>query len=134
MDVESMDDVADCLLSVAWKIFPLMGKPPGRPETRAEEIRSFLVDACHGAGMRAREWAAAHGTGTETDHRPFLRLAEVCADANLYLGMVSGVLVVDPERVHRRWAEIEALVHEARGLAESVTEFLDGRAAFAAGA
>ncbi|WP_414938781.1 hypothetical protein [Amycolatopsis sp. cmx-11-51] len=120
-----MDDVADCLLSVAWKIFPLMGKPPARPETRAEEIRSFLVDACHGAGMRAREWAAAHGAGTDADHRPFLRLAEVCADANLYLDMVSGVLVMDPERVHRRWAEIETLVHEARGLAESVTEFLD---------
>ncbi len=124
-----MDDVADCLLSVAWKIFPLRGKPPACPETRADEIRSFLVDACHGAGMRAREWAAAHGAGTDADHRPFLRLAEVCADANLYLGMVSGTLVVDPERVHRRWAEIEALVHEARDLAGRVTEFLDGHAA-----
>ncbi|EME63361.1 hypothetical protein H074_05667 [Amycolatopsis decaplanina DSM 44594] len=108
-----MDDVADCLLSVAWNIFPLMGKPPSSPESRPEEIRSLLVDACHDAGMRAREWAAAHGAGTEEDRLPFLRLAEVGTDANLFLGMVSGTLVVDHERVRRRWAEIEALVHEA---------------------
>ena len=124
-----MDDVADCLLSVAWNIFPLMGKPPARPGNRAEEIRSFLVDACHDAGLRAREWAAEHGAGTEEDHRPFLRLAEVAADANLVLSMVSGTLVVDQERVRRRWTETEALVCEARDLAERVAEFLDSQAA-----
>lgn len=126
-----MDDVADCLLSVAWNIFPLMGKPPERPENRAEEIRGFLVDSCHDAGMRAREWAAVHGAGAEADHRPFLRLAEVAADTNLFLSMVSGTLVVDQERVHRRWSEIEGLIHEARHLAEGVTEFLDRPAALA---
>ncbi|HET6288390.1 MAG TPA: hypothetical protein VFG15_16800, partial [Amycolatopsis sp.] len=118
MDVESMDEVADCLLSVAWHIFPLMGRPPAGPGNRPEEIRTLLVDACHDAGMRAREWAAAHGAGTEDDRRPFLRLAEVGTDANLFLGMVSGTLVADHERVRRRWAEIEALVLEAGELAE----------------
>ncbi|OXM45786.1 hypothetical protein [Amycolatopsis alba] len=117
MDVESMDDVADCLLSVAWNIFPLMGKPPASPRSRPEEIRALLVDACHDAGMRAREWAAAHGAGTEEDRVHFLRLAEVGTDANLFLGMVSGTLVTDHERVRRRWAEIEALVEEAGELA-----------------
>ncbi|MFI9456659.1 hypothetical protein [Amycolatopsis sp. NPDC052450] len=120
MDVESMDEVADCLLSVAWNIFTLMGKPPARPGNRPEEIRTLLVDACHEAGMRAREWAAAHGAGTEDDRRPFLRLAEVGTDANLFLGMVSGTLVADHERVRRRWAAIEALVLEAGELAEQV--------------
>ncbi|WET82762.1 hypothetical protein P3102_16885 [Amycolatopsis sp. QT-25] len=120
MDVESMDEVADCLLSVAWHIFPLMGRPPASPGDRPEEIRTLLVDACHDAGMRAREWAAAHGAGTEDDRRPFLRLAEVGTDANLFLGMVSGTLVADRERVRRRWAEIEALVREAGELAEQV--------------
>ncbi|WP_233611616.1 hypothetical protein [Amycolatopsis sp. WAC 01376] len=115
-----MDEVADCLLSVAWNIFPLMGKPPARPGNRPEEIRTLLVDACHEAGMRAREWAAAHGAGTEDDRRPFLRLAEVGTDANLFLGMVSGTLVADHERVRRRWAEIEALVVEVSELAEQV--------------
>ncbi|MBB5857830.1 hypothetical protein ACFQ05_19665 [Amycolatopsis umgeniensis] len=112
-----MDDVADCLLSVAWNIFPLMGKPRASPGDRSEEIRSFLVDICHDAGLRAREWAAAHGAGTAADRHLFLRLAEVGADANLFLGMVSGTLVVDHERVRRRWTEIEALVREAHELA-----------------
>ncbi|MFJ8910191.1 hypothetical protein [Amycolatopsis sp. NPDC102389] len=123
MDVESMDEVADCLLSVAWNIFPLMGKPSARPGNRAEEIRTLLVDACHDAGLRAREWAAAHGAGTEETRRPFLRLAEIGTDANLFLGMVSGTLVADEERVRRRWAEIETLVLEAGELAGS----LEGR-------
>ncbi|MFD5246266.1 hypothetical protein ACFWIW_17075 [Amycolatopsis sp. NPDC058340] len=112
-----MDDVADCLLSVAWNIFPLMGKPPANPGNRTEEIRTLLVDACHDAGMRARERAAAHGTGTEEERRPFLRLAEIGTDANLFLGMVSGTLLADPERIRRRWAEIETLVLEAGELA-----------------
>ncbi|MGY6653297.1 hypothetical protein ACXIZN_14110 [Amycolatopsis sp. TRM77291] len=117
MDVESMDEVADCLLSVAWSIFPLMGKPPASPGDRPGEIRTLLVDACHDAGMRAREWAAEHGAGTEDDRRPFLRLAEVGTDANLLLGMVSGTLVADHERIRRRWAEIETLAAEAVELA-----------------
>ncbi|WP_233224164.1 hypothetical protein [Amycolatopsis sp. BJA-103] len=115
-----MDDVADCLLSVAWNIFPLMGKPPASPGDRPEEIRSFLVDTCHDAGLRAREWAAAHGAGTAADRRPFLRLAEIGADANLFLGMVSGTLVTDHERIRRRWTEIETLVGEARELAGEI--------------
>ncbi|WP_037305463.1 hypothetical protein [Amycolatopsis orientalis] len=119
-----MDDVADCLLSVAWNLFPLMGRPPARPGNRPEEIRSFLVDACHDAGMRAREWAAARGAGSEQDRRPFLRLAEVAVDTDLFLSMVSGTLVADDERVRRRWAEIEVLVREACDLAGEVTEFL----------
>ncbi|AGM06215.1 hypothetical protein [Amycolatopsis keratiniphila] len=133
MNVESMDDVADCLLSVAWNIFPLMGKPPASPGNRTEEIRTLLVDACHDAGMRAREWAAAHGAGTEEERRPFLRLAEIGTDANLFLGMVSGTLVADPERIRRRWAEIETLVIEAGELAALIEGRPENRPPLAAG-
>ncbi|RSN61269.1 hypothetical protein DMH01_18795 [Amycolatopsis sp. WAC 04182] len=133
MDVETMDEVADCLLSVAWNIFPLMGKPPARPGNRPEEIRTLLVDACHDAGMRAREWAAEHGAGTEEDRRPFLRLAEVGTDANLLLGMVSGTLVPDHERVRRRWAEVETLAAEAGELAVLIQGRPVGRPPLAAG-
>ncbi|UMP05152.1 hypothetical protein [Amycolatopsis sp. EV170708-02-1] len=132
MDVESMDDVADCLLSVAWNIFPLMGKPPASPGNRTEEIRTLLVDACHDAGMRARE-RAAHGTGTDEERRPFLRLAEIGTDANLLLGMVSGTLVADSERIRRRWAEIETLVLEAGELAASIEGRPENRPPLAAG-
>ncbi|MFI5560835.1 hypothetical protein ACIA2T_16295 [Amycolatopsis japonica] len=133
MDVESMDDVADCLLSVAWNIFPLMGKPPAIPGNRTEEIRTLLVDACHDAGMRARERAAAHGAGTEEERRPFLRLAELGTDANLFLGMVSGTLVADPERIRRRWAEIETLVLEAGELTALIKGRPEDRPPLAAG-
>lgn len=119
--MNSMDDAGCCLLSVAWNVAPLT---EGRPDSRREALRRTLVGVCRTAGHGARDWAAQHGTGTETEYRPFLRLADVAYEIATLLLLVEDFLVPDLEREHRRWAEIEELSSRMTELAEWTSSFL----------
>lgn len=118
---ESMDDAGCCLLSVAWNVAPLA---EGERASRRTDLRRRLVAACHTAGHGARDWAARNGTGTETEYRPFLQLADVAYEIATLLLLVEDFLVPDLEREHRRWAEIEELTTRLTELADWTSAFL----------
>ncbi|MFI5589813.1 hypothetical protein ACIA5G_32520 [Amycolatopsis sp. NPDC051758] len=117
----SMDDAGCCLLSVAWNVAPLT---EGKPESRRGDLRRTLVAVCRTAGHGARDWAARHGTGAETEYRPFLQLADVAYEIATLLLVVEDFLVPDLEREHRRWAEIEELTARLTELAGWTSAFL----------
>jgi len=114
-----MDDAGCCLLSVAWNIAPY-----GQPDSRRGAVRRLVESVCRSAGLGARDWAARHGTGEESDYRPFLQLADVAYEIATLLLLVEDFLVPDLEREHRRWAEIEELTTRLTELAEWTSNFL----------
>ncbi|OXM69324.1 hypothetical protein CF165_07245 [Amycolatopsis vastitatis] len=118
---ESMDDAGCCLLSVAWNVAPLA---EGQHGSRRGDLRRTVVAVCRTAGHGARDWAARHGAGTETEYRPFLQLADVAYEIATLLLLVEDFLVPDLEREHRRWAEIEELTTRLTELAEWTAAFL----------
>ncbi len=120
---KSMDDAGCCLLSVSWNVAKVIQFRSG-DVSREAEIRRTVADVCRTAGLGAREWAETHGTGAETEYRPFLQLADVAYEINTLLLLVGDFLVRDRERSHRRWAEVETLMCRLIELVDETSVFL----------
>ncbi|MFI5614832.1 hypothetical protein [Amycolatopsis sp. NPDC051903] len=119
----SLEDAGRCLLSVAWNI--RTGVP--RAGARKEEIRARLQEVCRSLGHAA--CARAAGAGPAPDHVPFLRLADLAYEIDTLLLLVDTALAPDPDRDHRRWAEIEGLVAGVDALVNLTAEVLGGQLA-----